>query len=111
MRRQIDLPRSIEIGGNIWTVHFYRKPPLAEKPGEEIFGACVPKRRRLYVKQGQAPLERLSTLIHELLHAIEYEYKIEIPHSLVNALEGPLAESVLAFSRARSRRKGRPRIR
>ena len=39
---------------------------------------------------GQTAAARFDTFLHEILHAIEYEYGIEIPHPLVHALEEPI---------------------
>ena len=45
----------------------------------------------IYLKKGMGIKEAHSIFIHEVLHAIEYEYKIKIPHSVVYALQEPLA--------------------
>lgn len=47
--------------------------------------------RLIYLKHRMGVKETNEIFIHEVLHAIEYEYDIALPHKLVYALQGPLA--------------------
>jgi hypothetical protein len=51
----------VKIRGKMWTV---RDADIAE------FGRCTWVDRLIEVMRGQAPHDRIDTLIHELLHAI-----------------------------------------
>lgn len=96
MFRMRDYPETIVINENIWTVKFVRGPIEDEDGrGRDTVGLCDPSDQTIYIKMGQTPEERLKTFLHELLHAIENEYGIEIPHSLVHKLEDPFAKFLI----------------
>lgn len=84
--RMKDCPREIQIGENTWDVKFVRR--FQDK---FTTGLCDPSETTIYIRMGQTDDERLKTLLHEILHAIEYEYQLEIPHRLIHRLEDPLA--------------------
>lgn len=89
-----DYPRQLTIGTAIWDVRFQRT--LDHKPSKYIkWGECDPINQVIYIRLGQSAEQRLTTFIHEVLHAIEAEYKVEIAHDLVNALEKPLARLLI----------------
>ncbi|NCY21739.1 hypothetical protein EBX31_07265 [bacterium] len=94
--RQKDYPKDIIVGDSVYLVRFVRaiggEPAGSDK---ETLGLCCPGEKEILLKQGMTPRERMSTFIHELLHAIEFEYEIDIPHKLVYQLEGPLTQLVL----------------
>jgi hypothetical protein len=86
-----DYPREILVGEELWKIRWKRK--IIDN-GVECLGLCCSLTKTIYIRLGQNKKERLSTLYHEVLHAIEYSYGIEIPHQLVYDLEGPLSELV-----------------
>jgi hypothetical protein len=65
-----------------WVKRFKRKSTLAE---------CDPGDHTITIKLGQSRAETFRCMIHELLHAIEFECEIDIPHKMIYALEEPLA--------------------
>ncbi len=85
-----DYPRQIQVGENIWDIRFVQK-----LEDGHTSGLCDPSENTIYVMLKQTPEERLKTVLHEILHAIEHEYQICIPHKLVYALEGPLAQLII----------------
>lgn len=50
---------------------------------------------RIYVRRSLPPLTLFKTLVHELFHAIELDYKLDIPHELIDALENPIVSLLL----------------
>lgn len=46
--------------------------------------------RQIILKKGMSRTQTELAFIHELLHAVEFEYDIKIPHLLVYALETPI---------------------
>jgi hypothetical protein len=61
-----------------------------------LFGCLIPQEKLILLNTRQSDKEMFKTLLHEALHAIEVEYKIRIPHKLIYAMEGPLAEFIKA---------------
>jgi hypothetical protein len=58
---------------------------------------CRVRYRQIVLKRGQSGRTLFKTLIHEILHAVEYERGIEIPHRVVYQLEGAI-ESLLRLN-------------
>ena len=89
-----DYPRQIQVGDSVWGVRFVRR--LADpSPGSITWGACDPSDQVIYIRLGQSQTERLKTFLHELLHAIEFEYGFEMPHRLIHRLEDPLVRFLM----------------
>lgn len=91
MMRQRDYPKTIRIKDADYTVSFKRG---LEKRG--YMGLCFYDSKEIHISMGIPEPERLSTLIHELKHAISHEYNFELSHDVINKLEGPLAKFILA---------------
>lgn len=89
-----DYPREYMVGDAVWKLRFVRHIPH-DQPGRICVGLAEPSEQVIYVKLGQDPEERLKTFLHELLHAIEYEYDISMPHRLIHKLEDPLARFLI----------------
>lgn len=71
------IPRQLLIGENIWAVRFVRKFGYGEQD-KNLRGLCVPDKSEILISQGLTPRERLETLVHEILHAIEAEAEIDL---------------------------------
>lgn len=78
-----DFPRELVIGGSIWRVRFRR---LIEGNANTL-GLCCPATNEISIKTGQTPSERFKTFVHELIHAINYEYSLKENHKTVYKLE------------------------
>jgi hypothetical protein len=68
--RQRDIPRELVIGENIWFIKFVR----CIDGCRDTMGICDPSEYTIFIRQGLSYKERGSTLLHELYHAISYEY-------------------------------------
>lgn len=93
MLRLRDYPREFVIGDSIWSLKFKRN--IGETTTHITWGLCDVSTNTIYIRLGQTPEERLKTLCHELIHAAEWEFDIEIPHKLVHQLETPLARFII----------------
>ena len=82
-------PKHIYVRGTQWDIKFCRKTPDTY-PGEGV-GLCDPETKTIYIKYKQPPRETFLTFIHELLHAIEDEYEVEIGHPIIEPLEYAVA--------------------
>lgn len=88
------IPRKFLIGDSIWTVRFVKKFGFGEKD-QDTRGLCKPDTQEILIQQGLSTRERLDTLIHEVLHALEFEYEIDIDHKLIYKLEGKIAQFLI----------------
>ena len=86
MKRPIPGPRSypkqIIILDDVWDIRFVRKCEDPENRGE-----CDGITKEIIIIQGMSREETFKTLIHEVIHALEFSGKLEIKHSTVYKLE------------------------
>jgi hypothetical protein len=85
MLKRSDYPKEVHVGDATYAVQFCRKMPAKNDLGE-----TDPSTQTIKIKVGQGKEETSKTFIHELIHAVELEHDLEIPHKLVYALEAPL---------------------
>lgn len=53
----------------------------------KTLGECRFEARQIVLKKHQSERETFKTFVHELLHAVDYERNVRIPHKLVYGLE------------------------
>lgn len=84
---QKQFPKKIYFGDTCYTVTF--------KKDLDCFGITDPNTKTIQIKDGMAPRAFLATLIHELLHVIEFEKPIKIKHKDVYKLEQSIIELLI----------------
>lgn len=57
---------------------------------EITVGEARPEHKQIALRKGQSEKALMKTLIHELIHCIEFERGIKIPHKTVYQLEGAI---------------------
>ena len=91
------IPHKVKIApGIFYHVVWVDKFDDPEQVGWSDDGVGTKKRPKkgpklIYLKKGMSDKFTTEIFIHEVLHAIEFEYELKLPHSLVYALQGPLA--------------------
>lgn len=78
---QYSYEREWIVGEEVWELKFVKNL------GFDGHGECCPESRTMAIKQGQPKDEILKTFFHEVCHALEFTYDIEIPHNLVYSFE------------------------
>jgi len=81
-----DIPKTVLVNGNIWEIRYCRS--IENEP--DAVGLCDSHDKEILIVTSICQDEKARTLIHELIHAIEFEYDIQIPHNLVYKLEEPI---------------------
>jgi hypothetical protein len=71
------LPRELMINGNLWRVKFTRTP--GGYPREKVWGFCCEGSREISIATGLSVPDRVETFCHEVIHALEFEYKDRRP--------------------------------
>lgn len=51
--------------------------------------------KKIYLQLGLEMVTKLSSMVHEVLHAISYEWNVKISHRLIYRIEMPLAHLIL----------------
>ena len=54
---------------------------------ESTMAECRYDFKQIVIKNGQSETETWKSFIHELIHAIEFEFRIPIPHKITYLLE------------------------
>lgn len=65
---------------------------------DDKLGWCDPEARQILIRSGLGDREFLATFIHEVLHAIEFECKIALPHKTLDKLDSAI-ERVLRLNK------------
>lgn len=81
--RERDFPKEILVGETIFKIKF------VNAIGEDCLGVCIKDGREgeILIERGQTPEERLSTYIHEVIHAYELTFRFKLSHKLVYRFE------------------------
>jgi hypothetical protein len=87
-----DYPSEIHVGEETYQIRFVSKLPGGRK---RDIALCNPQTRTIHVKRGLTKSQLLRTVVHEILHALEFEYDIEIPHKLIYQLEKAIVDTLL----------------
>jgi len=77
------------IGDEVWRSKTVKQ---CNTPGND--GECDPSTLVMQIKRNKDKQLMRDTLIHELLHAIEYSYEIEIGEKMILILERPLRKFI-----------------
>lgn len=87
-------PSKLKIGSRTYRIRFVRS--IRKCPN--TLGLFDPNRLEILILKEQSKDETLKTILHELVHAIEYEYEIKIAHSGVYKFEEALFDFICANS-------------
>lgn len=80
------VPDSVRVTAKIrYRVSWVKRFDDPRQYGEIDFDSKV-----IFIKSGMSERKTLEAFTHELLHAIEHEYSIPIPHAVVHQLEAPI---------------------
>lgn len=58
--------------------------------GGKDLGRCDADKKQILISMKYGKREAERTFIHEIFHAIEFEYDLHIPHALIRILEIPI---------------------
>jgi hypothetical protein len=84
---QRSYPREVFIADECYKVRF--------KKNLDCYGITDSETKTITIKDGLSPRALLATYIHELLHAVEFEKPIKLPHKLVYDLESAIVEMLV----------------
>lgn len=88
-----DYPKFINIRGESWEIRFFKNKIDNWEDGEDedeidgTLGLCHFEDKIIYIKLGQDRENTFKTFVHEVLHAVEDEYCLQIPHRIIYKFE------------------------
>jgi len=99
----VSYPERLKIGDRWYRIRFVKSIRGCRKPvtakGTSV-GLCDEARGEILIRNELTSDEKLKTLLHELIHAMEFEYQIKMPHAAVYQYEEALFDFFCANSRA-----------
>lgn len=85
---------TVLVGDTIYAVVFKsRLPKMGYKNG--IDGYCCPEKCVIAIRKGLTLERTFEILVHEYLHACEFEYEFELTHEVIELLEEPIRRLLL----------------
>lgn len=101
----MNYPTKLRIGDVYYRIRFVKSIRRCKKKVGEgaIVGICDQARHEILIKQGMSKDETLKTYLHELGHAIEFEYDIKISHKAIYQYEEAIFDFICANSDAFSK--------
>lgn len=79
-------PTKIKVNKAIYTVVFVDNI----EGGLSTLGLCDPNTKVIFIRNKLKPKDTLKVFIHEVLHALEFEFELKIEHNLIYNLMDPL---------------------
>jgi hypothetical protein len=86
-------PKELHVNEETYSIKWVDKRP--EWNNKRDCGLCDPQTCTIYLKRGMNKAKAFRTLIHEAIHAMEAEYDIDLPHTVVYQLEKAIADTLL----------------
>lgn len=83
------------LGAHEFKVRFVDKEKLKEKEGEGSYGVYQPEEKTIYVLDDMPQSLKLSTFLHEAIHAMEDIFLIKINHVQLNLISEMLTQILL----------------
>lgn len=77
---------------DMWEVKFVNTIKNRGKIDRDLLGLCDPEINIISVCKKQKKEDILKTVIHELIHAVEFSMDKDIPHEMVYAIEQILGD-------------------
>lgn len=82
-----DYPKVIYLRGTAWQIKFVKNLGA--------IGLTDSEKETVFIRSGMSRNEIFRTILHELLHVIEFTWPVKIPHKLVYKLEKAIFQLIL----------------
>ena len=85
--RQASYPKKVYFRDEVYYIKF--------KKNFHCYGETDPLKKVITIQSGMSARETLATLIHELLHVIEFESPLKVKHKMIYKLERAMVEILI----------------
>ena len=99
----LDEDFTLKIGAHTWHVQFVDVVDMGAD--STTWGLCTPEKHLIQINKVGPPAMRLSTLLHELMHAFDAVYDFELDHHLLNLSADALAQVMLDSLRSEPKKR------
>jgi len=86
-------PKELHVNEETYSVRFVDKIP-GEKL--DVHGICDSGKHEILIRKDLTKSQTFRVFIHEVLHALEFEYEIKIEHKTVHQLEKAIGDLFIA---------------
>lgn len=87
-------PSDIRISENVIYEVVWKKGLIDPASNAPAYGLCDLDSKIIYLTMGMDKITAMQTLVHEIMHALEEEWGMDLPHEIIETLEHPV---VLVF--------------
>ena len=88
------IPKKVRITSKV----SYEIVYIEEFEDKTTVGECRGEKNQIVLKIGQSKTDMFKTFLHEILHAIEYEYNVSLPHVAIYKMEDAI-ERILVLNK------------
>jgi len=81
-----DYPKLIQVKDAVYHIIF------TDSMDKKVLGLCDDRMKLILISLNQPPSEMLATIWHELMHAVEKEFKVNLGHPRIRKLEWAIAQ-------------------
>lgn len=87
-----DYPKFVNVHDEKYEIRMVTRIPGADK---DQYGECDDGAKIIHIRKNQSPMGLFRTFLHEVLHAIECEYRLKLKHEQVDSLEVALTALIV----------------
>ena len=81
------IPKKIKIGGHIFDIHIEDR---SKNGVDDKLGSCNAAQNTIWLDTSQSQTQLESTLLHEIIEAIDWQQQLELDHKTISQLENAL---------------------
>lgn len=89
---QKNFPKELMINDNVWKIKFVRSLKEHDTKTKICLGLCCPDERVIKIRNKQNYQDTLDSIIHEIIHALEFEFEFDLDHDHVHTLGETMAK-------------------
>lgn len=84
--------KSIDVNDQTYEIKIVKQVPKNKK---DVLGLCDWENKVIYINGRQSAKGLFRTLVHEVLHAFEFEYNLKLKHKHIYVLERIIVDFLL----------------
>ncbi len=86
-------PSEVHVGHETYKIRFVKRIP---KQPLSVVGLADSEAKTIWIKANQSKQQLFRTYVHEICHALEFEYEIKIEHKEIYKFEEAIVQFLLS---------------
>ncbi len=87
-----DYPKELHFNEETYRIKFVPRVPGCSKSDK---GLCDGSTNTIYIRKSLDKSSMFRTFIHEVLHAMEFEYEMKVDHKIIHQLEKAIGDFLM----------------